>query len=1000
MLDGAEAKFRPKFSILFLNWTLLLCLFFLTSVGAWAQSYIAASLPRGLYKSPITVELHSQRSSNDYILYTLDGSIPNLTNLTTGQTKRIKSGQTLSIFTSTVVRAAIEGLHSLPFNTKSIETLSYIFPDTVFQQQVRFYNSGENLLPTNRLISDQIRIFEDDQDQIFSNQNIRASILRTFETMPVVSLSSASVHKDSESPASVEIFFPKDERSNGPSVQANAGLEFFGNSSLAFPKKNYKLSFSETRYGVDKLRIKNLFKPWGQFPVREEFNEILLRSAAHDSVIHWWNQLIGLYTRNEWAQKTMFELGHLGVHMRWTHVFLNGEYFGVFQMMERPSAEHVSEYMGLEKNELTALRTSCKRNVDSSGKPLAPSSPGNNIAAVPAQLGPGIGMQREDPFNTCYGNVLAYDGEYDDWRESVAAAYTGVNTRKRFNYSQFIDYMLLNLYSGNTDWLHNHNWAAVMSASQIDGESHYKYFPTYFFAWDNDFMFVRNRENVAPREGPSGPYQESPDAQGFIVSPFRALYLKDPEFRQAFIDRSFELLQSPSSPLSAEKSAQRFWDLTESIKDALPLEYSRWYAPESYHISNWQLPNAYSFFKKWLDERSRITGVNFSETDDNPSYIPNRNALVLNQIKSFYGTAGFPNFDPPKLRHARSVYPVGSILTFSNMLDQNKTIYFTTDGSDPRNPGGGINPLAHSPTQSGSILRVERSFTLSARILHIDPATKSSIWSALLRENVLSEGDLPRPPTPENFAINFIHYHPKKNPQEEYLGFKNVSMTPLELNGLVVESNSTDDPVYLRIDSPTILMPGKEILFARNVAMLKTVIGRNPTHPLSYSQLIFPKPYQGKLSNSGTTLTLSWNSTLLYSLTYADRGLWPRSADGDGDALYFSPTEIRDFRFYNNVYNNPANWIAAPVERTLTENEIPVDQQVSPLNHNTYLYSVKIPSYLKRHHEIWAQHSATLNNWLSSKTPNYFDTDADNQRHFLFNSPDSSGFYRLLINLN
>ena len=76
------------------------------------------------------------------------------------------------------------------------------------------------------------------------------------------------------------------------------------------------------------------------------------------------------------------------------------------------------------------------------------------------------------------------------------------------------------------------------------------------------------------------------------------------------------------------------------------------------------------------------------------NYFPVRTGIVIGQLRS----AGmFPSFDAPVFNINGSPkyggqVNAGDLLT---MTASTGTIYYTLDGSDPRLPGGAVNPNAH-----------------------------------------------------------------------------------------------------------------------------------------------------------------------------------------------------------------------------------------------------------------------------------------------------------------
>ena len=82
--------------------------------------------------------------------------------------------------------------------------------------------------------------------------------------------------------------------------------------------------------------------------------------------------------------------------------------------------------------------------------------------------------------------------------------------------------------------------------------------------------------------------------------------------------------------------------------------------------------------------------------DLNVNYFPQRTDIVFNQLR----TAGlYPSIEAPALSHYGGKVPLGFQVNLSANAGQ---ISFTTDGSDPRLPGGGVSPTAYTVSASPS----------------------------------------------------------------------------------------------------------------------------------------------------------------------------------------------------------------------------------------------------------------------------------------------------------
>lgn len=145
-----------------------------------------------------------------------------------------------------------------------------------------------------------------------------------------------------------------------------------------------------------------------------------------------------------------------------------------------------------------------------------------------------------------------------------------------------------------------------------------------------------------------------------------------------------------------------------------------------------------------------------------------------------------------------------------------------------------------------------------------------------LRSAVLMFFGLVAVPCPAQVVINEIMYHPSDDAYDsEYVELYNTGSTSVDLS-----LYRFDDGIDFAFLPGTTLGAGDYIVVCAN--------------PTDFGQ-VYPGvtgqvgPYSGKLSNGGESLRLSRRDGSLWrtedELTYNDRGIWPRTADGDGPSM-------------------------------------------------------------------------------------------------------------------
>ena len=158
-------------------------------------------------------------------------------------------------------------------------------------------------------------------------------------------------------PCSVEMVLP-DGRT---AFATTAGLEAHGNASRE-PSKNPKHGF--------KLNFRGDFGPRAlEYPVFPEspvrrFDDLVLRPDFNTSWRHWSdspNNTAGAYQRSRatrfrdaWIKHAFRDMGQIASHNRYVHLFLNGLYWGVYDISEQPTKHFGAAYYGGDDDEYDA----------------------------------------------------------------------------------------------------------------------------------------------------------------------------------------------------------------------------------------------------------------------------------------------------------------------------------------------------------------------------------------------------------------------------------------------------------------------------------------------------------------------------------------------------------------------------------------------------------------------------------------------------------------------
>ena len=389
--------------------------------------------------------------------------------------------------------------------------------------------------------------------------------------------------------------------------QINCGIKVQGGASRnpdASPKHSMNFRF-RTQYGSGRLREK-LF-PNSEI---EEFNSITLRAGYNNSWIHRdsGQRSRGSMIRDQWMRESMLDMGNPAAgHGFMVHVFVNGLYWGVHNLCERPEASHYAAYNGGDDSLLDA------RN-------------GSSIV----------------------------DGSATAWNTipSVVSSGNWDRIQQVIDIDHYIDYQIINRYGGNSDLKAGGNWRAAGGGPFTTGRPE-QMAPWQLYSWDGERSLESPSLNNFPRD-PMG-----------VRSQLEALS----EYRIRFADRLKKHFGSGGA-LTAEATAARWMKFADNLDRAIIAESARWGDHRG---------RLYTRDNQWLTEQNRLIN----------SYFPARSNIVQANYGSLVPSVNAPDFLVSDSFQSEGIIPVGGSLKITSTTG---TIYYTTDGDDPRLPGGGINP--------------------------------------------------------------------------------------------------------------------------------------------------------------------------------------------------------------------------------------------------------------------------------------------------------------------
>ena len=568
-------------------------------------------------------------------------------------------------------------------------------------------------------------------------------------------------------------------------------------------KRSLRLSF-KAAYG-DKKFDSSIFTgvPWGDDAGNREVDNIVLRAGNNHSFARSWNPTTSTCTEDEWYRATQIAMGRPGSPGRFVHLFINGIYWGMYNAVQRPDADFAAGSLGGEK---------------------------------------------ADWFSVNHGGV--HGGDSARW-DYLLTTLVGKNMANAANYAElgqyvdlpaFVDYLLCSFYSGMDDWPANNWWGGNRNSPAG---------PFQFFTWDGETAWgTGNGSNTTAWVHPTFRSINPISSDAPAVKIWHAARA-NPNFITLVGDRLQKHL-SAGGALSTTEAVARWNRINAHIGNAIYGESARW-------GDTMQEPPTRPTVE-WQNEVNRVR--NIMQTGTTAGTGTTENATIL---KNAMRTQGFfPTIEAPTFSQEGGEVAQGYQLEMANP-NANGLIYYTLDGTDPRQSGGAV---AGTATLYTSPVGIPYSLAVKARVKN------GSVWSALNERSFVSEGPAP-------LRVTEIMYHPADpNAEElaegftedgdfEFLEFRNIGTEGLDLTGATFTSGLT-----FTFGEKT-LPAGGTVLLVKNAAAFAQRYG---------TEIPIDGVFEGSLDNSGERLRLnSAAGETLFDITYEDD--WHTGTDGIGHSL-------------------------------------------------------------------------------------------------------------------
>jgi hypothetical protein len=824
------------------------------------------SVEHGFYTNPFDLII-SCDSAGSVIHYTIDGSDPkedaSANSAPSPVTIRIDPSVTQGrAATPAVVIRAYATVNGTPVTNSASQT--YIFTDQVKNQKYPGGNWPQGMVNQKVLDYDMDPDVVNDpryknliEDALLEIPTIciNTDLKNLFDPTIGIYVNPTGHGEEWERPASIELIDPH-KREKG--FQINGGLRIRGGYSRipTGTSGQYKHAFRfffRGEYGKTKLDYP-LFQNEGV----SKFDCFDLRTAQNYS----WSYMsysghVNTFLRDIFSRDSQRDMGEPYTRSRYYHLYIDGMYWGLYQTEERPEASYGESYFGGNKEDYDVIKV------------------------VPTVDG-----------------VQVTDGTFDSYSQLCDLANSGFETNEAYfkvqgknpdgsvnlsypayaNLDNLIDYMLIIFYTGNFD--------APVSAF-IGNQRPNNFYCMYshlnrngylFFVHDaeHSIMDPQYSENSDYGLDRTGPYFGSTCAQKYFNPQFLHEKLSmNLEYRVLFSDHIYRHFFNKGI-LTPQKSEQRLITRSYDIDTAIIAESARW------GDAHWNPPRTKD--DDWLP------AVNWLMN----SYFPTRTQVVLQELKD---DNLYPIIDPPVFMSGSdeiqdetfTLNAGGKIRMVNPNRSQIGSIYYTLDGTDPREVGGSSSPSA---VNSGDDIELTINYNtvLKARVKN------SSTWSAL-HEISLNTGE-----SLNGMRITEINYNPLPDgdvsgKEFEFIEMKNVGTIPLSLAG----AHFIQGIEYTFPNGP-LVAPDSFVVLASNSGMFQKRYGFEPTGQ-----------YYNYLDNGGERITLvSASGDTIFTVKYNDKAPWPESADGGGYSLvakningYGDPDSAGYWRASSNINGSP-----------------------------------------------------------------------------------------------
>lgn len=816
---------------------------------------------RGFYDRPFEVTITS-KTPGATIRYTTDGTWPSdrrgriytrpirITRTTTLKAIAHKAGHTPSNVDTQTYLFVTDVVRQTPSTTQA----QYGFPGSWGNQSPYYGMNGNPRIDplTHRTLRNDLKavpslVLSMNQSDLFGSSGIYANPQQSGELW--------------ERHTSLEFIDPSQPDGSG-NFQQNCAVRIQGGAFRSFGltrKKSFRVLF-KSDWGPRNLPTGGSGKL--DFPLfgpdaAQSFQSLVFRMESNDGWQWGGAGSQPQYARDEFGRRAQRALGQPASHGRYCHLYINGVYWGVYNLVERPDSGFAESYFGATRERWQG---------QNSGRPINDATDLRDWSSMLSTV------------RRISGAAEVADGEY---MRSCGFNPNGTRNdvyRVWVDPSNIADYLIVNWYGGNSDWPHKNYYCGWARDPDTTG---FKY-----FMWDSEWsMFMRSDFGTNRLTNYSG-----------VAQPQQYLE-RSPEYRVRFGDRAHAALFN-DGVFTPDRALALYQEITKDHRSILNAEAARWGNQHggARDVSSWE------------SEYNRIT-------NPNSGWFANRGAIFLGQLRS---RRLYPSIEAPIYSQHGGTVAAGSGPTLSVPGTVTKVYYtFGSGDADPTDYGHSLDPrlIGGAPNPAATLIEFNRSGrpNVSQPIALPGPGylysrsynSGTREWSALNKAFFTVDTI---PADASNLVISEVHYHPARPSEEESAaGYEDQD----EFEFLEVENIS-----FLKLDLSNVdFINGIEFAFSPGFTLepggRAVVVKNSPAFRLRYPdpELVVAGEFQNGsgLRNSGERIEMrAADGTPIRNFSYNDKAPWPTDADGlTGVSLVLiSPTSNPD-------HSLPQSWRAS-----------------------------------------------------------------------------------------